>query len=234
MNLLTLIPARKGSKGLPGKNIRLINGKPLIAWSIEAAQNAFCVDDIFVSTNCEEIANVARTFGAIVPFLRPDELATDITPTAEVILHFIHQMESIGKSYTHILLLEPTSPLRDADDIDNAFNCLLKNPGATSIVGIGSSESQHPDFCVSLSPEGFIKSSNNFQVIRRQDISPMYYYEGSIYISEIGAFKKYGSFYHSRTLGFIFPKWKSFEIDDIVDFMVVETLLKNKMILKNG
>jgi CMP-N,N'-diacetyllegionaminic acid synthase len=230
-NILAVIPARGGSKGLPGKNIRPLLGKPLIAWSIEQALGSKYVNEVFVSTDSEEIAQVARTYNAKVPFLRPVQLATDEAKTSDVLLHFIDEMEKQGNTFTHILLLEPTSPLRETEDIDKAFEMLLECDEATSIVGISKVESQHPYFTVSLTKDKLLRSGNNFQILRRQDIEDLYFYEGSVYISTIEKYKELNNFYHNNTLGYIMPKWKSFEIDDMVDFVIIEALLNNKEIL---
>lgn len=227
MSVLAIIPARGGSKGLPGKNIRPLLGKPLIAWSIEQALASKYVDHVYVSTDSEEIAQVARYYGAIVPFMRPKELASDSAKTADVLIHVMEELELTGKKYEHILLLEPTSPLRESVDIDLAYEKLISTPEATSIVGVGVVESQHPAFCVSLTTEGFLQSDNDFKVLRRQDINTIYYYEGSVYLSSIDSFREHKNFYHCRTLGYVFPKCKTFEIDDMVDFTIVEALLKN-------
>lgn len=230
-NILAIIPARSGSKGLPGKNIRPLFGKPLIAWSIEQALASKYINEVFVSTDSEEIAQVARTYNAKVPFLRPIQLATDEAKSSDVLLHFIYEMEKQGKKFTHILLLEPTSPLRETEDIDKAFEMLLESDEATSVVGISKVESQHPSFTVSLTKDKFLRSANNFEILRRQDIEELYFYEGSVYISTIEKYKDLKNFYHNNTLGYIIPKWKSFEIDDMVDFIITEALLNNKEIL---
>jgi len=226
--VLAVIPARGGSKGLPGKNIRPLLGKPLIAWSIEQALASKYIHTVHVSTDSEEIASIARSYGAEVPFLRPASLAIDTTPTADVLIHHLDSLDKDGEKFKHLVLLEPTSPLRETADIDSAFERLISNDQATSIVGVGLVESQHPSFCVRLTEKGFLRSENDFKVLRRQDIEPIYYYEGSVYISEIHTFRQKKNFYHPNTLGHVFPKWKTFEIDDIADFIIVEALLKNK------
>jgi N-acylneuraminate cytidylyltransferase/CMP-N,N'-diacetyllegionaminic acid synthase len=229
MKVLAIIPARAGSKGLPGKNIRNLIDKPLIAWSIEQALGSKYVDKVYVSTESEAIAHVAKKYGALVPFYRPIELAQDSSKTSDVLMHFIDQLEKNGEYYDYILLLEPTSPLRESSDIDEAFEKLLINKNAKSIVGVGLVESQHPSFCITIDNNGFIQSNNDFNVLRRQEIKPLYFYEGSIYISEINTYKKNENFYHRETISHLFPKWKTFEIDDQIDFIIVEALLKNKL-----
>ncbi len=228
MKVLTVVPARSGSKGLPGKNIKMLIDKPLLAWSIEQGLSSKYVDEVIVSTDSVEIAEVAKRYGGTVPFLRPAALAKDETSTADVLIDLIETLEKEGKVYDYLLLLEPTSPLRETADIDAAFERLLSTKGASSIVGISAVESQHPMFCVSLSQDGFLRSGNDFKVLRRQEIEPLFFYEGSLYISEVSEYKKLKNFYHNNTLGYVMPKWKSYEIDDKTDFLIVESILKNK------
>lgn len=227
MKVLAIVPARGGSKGLPGKNVRLLLDKPLIAWSIQQGLACKYVDEVIVSTDSEEIATIAQQYGGVVPFLRPASLAKDATPTADVLLHLIDEMEKQGKVYDYILLLEPTSPLREVSDLDDAFEKLINTPVASSIVGVSKVESQHPEFCVTISDLGFLQSRNNFKVLRRQEIDELFFYEGSLYLSKVESFKAKRNFYHDGTLAYEMPKWKSFEIDDITDFIIVESILKN-------
>jgi CMP-N,N'-diacetyllegionaminic acid synthase len=225
---LAVIPARSGSKGLPGKNIRLLIDKPLIAWSIEQALASKYISNVIVSTDSQEIADIAIQYGAQVPFLRPAHLAEDHSATSDVLIHLIDELSNINQTYEYLFLLEPTSPLRETIDIDLAYEKLISTTNAKSIVGVSEIEAQHPDFCVSLDANGFLESANHFKVVRRQDIKSSFFFEGSIYISEIETYKAKKNFYHDKCLGFVFPKWKSFEIDDLTDFIIVEALLRNK------
>lgn len=228
--ILAVIPARGGSKGLPGKNIKPLLGKPLIGWTIEQAKESKYIDRIIVSTDDKEIAEVSLSFGAGVPFTRPPELATDDAKTVDVVMHSINYLESINDSYDIIVLLEPTSPLREVYDIDTALEMLVQNPQAESIVGIAKVESQHPSFIVKLHDK-FIKpySNENFRILRRQDIETLYYYEGSLYIFYTYSFKNRKQYYHEKTMGYVVPKWKAFEVDDEVDFMIVEEILNKRI-----
>jgi len=228
---LAVIPARGGSKGLPGKNIRELCGKPLIAWSIEAGLKSKYIDEVMVTTDSEEIASVASRFGASVPFLRPPELATDTATSFDVIKHVLQFYEGNGnRKFDYLVLLEPTSPLRDAGDVDAAIERLLSNPSASSIVGICKTESQNPAFLVKKSNENFLVGYENrdMKVLRRQDISDVYFFEGSVYVSKVDALLANKTFYHGCTSGYEVPKWKSLEIDDIDDFVMVEALMKYK------
>lgn len=142
--ILAIIPARGGSKGLPGKNIKPLLGKPLIGWTIEQALTSKYIDEIFVSTDSREIADVAETFGVQVPDLRPEELANDTASSMDFILYTLHLLEKRGKNFSYIVLLEPTSPLRDVMDIDYAIEKLVTIEEAESIVGVCKTEAVHP------------------------------------------------------------------------------------------
>lgn len=229
MEILFVIPARGGSKGLPGKNIKPIAGKPLIAWSVEAATKAaenIGACDVIVSTDSETIAEVARAYGAAAPFLRPAELASDTAASVDVMLHALEFMEEQGKEYEYLAMIEPTSPQRDASDLENSYRKLKSHPDAESIVGVCKTENCHPLFLTKLN-NGFLEPYENktYKVYRRQEIDEVYFFEGSLYISKAASLRKRKSFYHEKTLGFEMPKWKSFEIDDLTDFLVVEQLL---------
>lgn len=230
MEVLFVIPARGGSKGLPKKNIKPIAGKPLIAWSVEAATKAAALIgncDVLVSTDSQEIAGVAKQYGAQAPFLRSAELANDTAASIDVMLHALDYMEKTGKQYKYLAMIEPTSPQRDEHDLVNALNQLKNTNDAESVVGVCKTESCHPLFLTKLN-KGFLDPYENktYKVYRRQEIDEVYFFEGSMYISKIESLKKRKSFYHEKTLGFEMPKWKSFEIDDITDFLIIEQLLK--------
>ena len=236
---LAIIPARSGSKGLPDKNIKLLCGKPLLAWSIESALDSAYIDEVVVSTDSSVYADIAKSYGANVPFLRPESLSSDTTTTFDVLEHCIqYYKESLGKNYDYIVLLEPTSPLRiknspqSLSDIDRAIHTLLAHKAkskskaqAQSIVGISLTEGSNPAFLVRLE-NGFIRPYENmdFRPLRRQEIKPVYFFEGSLYISSTKALLEHKGFYHHLTLGFEMPKWQSLEIDDIDDFAMVEAM----------
>jgi CMP-N,N'-diacetyllegionaminic acid synthase len=232
MKVLFIIPARGGSKGLPGKNIRPLNGKPLIAWTIETALKTKTFFDarVVVSTDSEEIAEVAKKHGAEIPFMRPAELALDTSTSMEVILHAIEFFEKQKEKFDIVCMLEATSPQRDELDLKNAIELLQNTNGAESIVGVCRSESGHPAFLAKMNNEKFISPMNGgeFKFLRRQEIDDVYFFEGSLYASKTESLKNRKSFYHDKTLGFEMPKWKSFEVDDLVDFIIIEGLMKAK------
>jgi CMP-N,N'-diacetyllegionaminic acid synthase len=229
-NILALIPARGGSKGLHRKNIRQLINKPLIAWSIDQARASNLLDKIVVSTEDEEIADVARRYGADVPFLRPQELASDTAKSIDVIEHAIDFLHKGNLYFDYIALLEPTSPLRETRDIDECIRTLISRNDAKSIVSIAKLESGHPDFNVVIDERsGFIRKidgSAEFAVVRRQDLRKVYFFDGTIYCSEINSLLLTRTFYHDATLAYPVPKWKSIEIDDMSDFICSEALLK--------
>ena len=227
---LGIIPARGGSKGLPGKNIKELCGKPLIAWSIESGLKSKYLDEVIVTTDSKDIANIAKQYGASVPFLRPDVLANDTATSFDAIKHTIEFYKNeMKKEFDYIVLLEPTSPLREARDIDIAIEQLF-NSNADSIVGICKTEDQNPAFLVFKNEKDFISGYENhdMKVLRRQDIKDVYFFEGTIYISKTDVLLNKKTFYHENTIGYVVPKYKSLEIDDIDDFIMVEAIMKHK------
>ncbi len=227
---LGIIPARGGSKGLPGKNIKELCGKPLIAWSIESGLKSKYLDEVIVTTDSKDIANIAKQYGASVPFLRPDVLASDTATSFDAIKHTIEFYKNeMKKEFDYIVLLEPTSPLREARDIDIAIEQLF-NSNADSIVGICKTEDQNPAFLVFKNEKDFISGYENhdMKVLRRQDIKDVYFFEGTIYISKTDVLLNKKTFYHENTIGYVVPKYKSLEIDDIDDFIMVEAIMKHK------
>ena len=235
--ILGLIPARGGSKGLPKKNIFPFLKKPLIAWTIEQALKSKYLDDVVVSTDDESIRNVAARCGAQAPFLRPKKFATDKAKSIDVILHALDFLRNKGQHYDYLMLLEPTSPLRETRDIDRALELLIDNKvGARAIVGVSKVETVHPAFLVKANGRGFLKSYNNYfsKLLRRQDVSALYFLEGSVYASHVGTLKKKRGFLHEHTLPYIVPRWKSLEIDEYMDLVCAEAILKNITKIKDN
>lgn len=232
--ILAIITARGGSKGLPGKNIRNLLGKPLIAWTIDHAINSKYIDKVIVSTDDSEIADISIKYGAEVPFIRPTKLAQDNSSSIDVVLHTIQWLEDINDHYDIIVLLEPTSPLRETNDIDCSLELLINTKDAESIVSVCKPEASHPEFLVKIN-KNFISQYNDkgFSHKRRQDLDDVYFYEGCLYISNIQSLKERLGFYHEKTLAYVVPRWKSFEIDEIVDIITVEAILKNIDLIKN-
>ncbi len=231
MRTLFLIPARGGSKGLPKKNILPLCGKPLISWSIETGMKSLLKypGRVVVSTDDKTIADISLKAGAEVPFMRPAELSLDSTPSMDVVLHAFDFFEKKGEQFDLVVMLEPTSPQRDENDICGAIDQLLANKDAESVVGISKTESAHPAFLVGMKDKFIVPyQKTEVKVLRRQDLSELYFFEGSMYVSRVDSLKKRRSFYHEKTLGYVMPKWKSFEVDDKTDFVIIEALMNAK------
>ena len=185
--VLAIIPARGGSKGLPGKNIKELCGKPLIAWSIEQALKSKYIDNVVVSTDTEEIAKIAKECGADVPFLRPAELAADDSPTSDAILHVLEQLNMKGESYDYVALLEPTSLLRKSNDIDDAISMIVKNTDANCLVSVGEVHMEHPMIVKKIDKKGFIAPYilNIAKIHQRQQAGKAYFPYGVNYIGKV-------------------------------------------------
>lgn len=228
--ILALIPARGGSKGLPHKNILPLLGKPLIAWTIEQGLASRYVDRLIVSTDDLEIADLSRKAGAEVPFIRPAPLASDTASSLDVIDHAFSEVQNNPDTYDYLLLLEPTSPLRDPSDIDTCVERLIGHPVAKSIVSVAALESAHPDFNMVIDPETqCLRKTRPVDFtgsVRRQNLTAIFFFEGTIYLSDVSTLLKERTFYHDRTLGYIVPRWKSLEIDEFPDLICAEALLK--------
>lgn len=235
--VLAVVPARGGSKGLPGKNLRPLNGRPLVAWPIVAALGAASVDRVIISTDEVAIAEAARVAGADVPFMRPAHLAHDKASSMDVILHALDTLASQGHEYEYVVLLEPTSPLTESSDVEDALSRLrAAGDTADAIVGICRVEATHPEYDVRRDEQGLIRpyAAPDFKSLRRrQDIEELYFLEGSLYISHVEAFRRHKTFYHERTLGYEVPRWKSLEVDDIFDFIMIEAVVQRLEEIRN-
>lgn len=227
--ILCIIPARAGSKGLPDKNVRLLEGKPLLTWPIAAALGSSHVDRVIISTDNQEYADIAVAAGADAPFLRPIELASDHSPSIDFILHAIDRLAQSGDHYDWLLLLEPTSPLTETGDVDAAIAMLAAADGlAESIVGVTAMESQHPAYSVTRDADGRIaplQGQRFADLPRRQDLSPVFNLDGSLYLSTVAALRRERSFCHDRTLGYVTSQEKALEVDSLTDFICIEALL---------
>lgn len=226
--ILAVIPARGGSKGLPGKNIRDLAGKPLIAWSIEAAFGSRYLDKVVVSTDSPEIAEAAGRFHAEVPFLRPAHLATDKAKSLEAIFHTIQWLESHRESHDIVMILQPTSPLRTTRDIDQAIELFFQK-NASSIVSVCPC-AHHPWWSNCLPEDGNMGNFLRPEVLgtNRQELPEFYRLNGSIYLADIHFLRENGSFYGNRTFAYVMPTQDSVDIDTLLDFKLAELLLTQK------
>ncbi len=229
---LAIVPARRGSKGLPLKNIRPLHGKPLLAWPIAAAIGSRYIDETIISTDDQEFADIAVAHGASAPFLRPSELASDTAPSIKFILHALDAMAALGQQFDLLVLLEPTSPLTESADVDAALELLTGAADrADAIVGVAPLEASHPAFAVTRDEGGIISplSSASFDDLpRRQDLPPVYALDGSLYVSTVAAIRAKQGFCHARTLGYVTNRFKAFEVDDLVDFVCIEALMAHR------
>jgi N-acylneuraminate cytidylyltransferase/CMP-N,N'-diacetyllegionaminic acid synthase len=226
MEILYIIPARVGSKGLPGKNIRLLGNKPLIAYSIEAAVNSIFKGTVIVSTDDEEIASVGKKYGATVPFIRPNELATDAASTMDVVFHAINFYKQQHVFFDLIVVLQPTSPLRTSTDIDQAIS-LMKEKNVAAVVSVCESE-HHPLWTNILPADGSMKNFIREEVKgkNRQQLPVNFRLNGALYISKSEALEIYKGFIHEKTIAYIMPTDRSVDIDHEIDFKLAELLLK--------
>lgn len=225
---LAIITARSGSKGLKDKNIKNLCGKPMIAYTIEAAKKSGIFEDIFVSTDSEKYAQIAKDYGAQVPYLRPDSLASDTASSMDVIEHTILELEKSGLKYDYFILLQPTSPLRDEKDILKAIELLFEK-NANAIVSV--CEVDHSPLLMntleeSLSMDKFIPNNINN---RRQDLAKYYRLNGAIYLSSIEYFLQYKDFYKEKSYAYIMDDKASIDIDGDVDFLLASVLMKSKI-----
>lgn len=224
--VLAMIPARGGSKGIKNKNILDIQGKPLIAYTIEAAKDSSFVDRIFVSTDSEKIKEISEQYGAAVPFLRPAELAQDKTPTLDVVLHDIKKLEAIGEIYDILILLQPTSPLRTADNIDEALEIFLANE-CRPLAAV-SKVSDHPILIRTISGGGSLeKLLPESSTVRRQDMPAYYRVNGSIYIYLIDEINN-GTSFNDSPVPYIMGQEQSVDIDDESDVAMAQYYLTSR------
>ncbi len=232
MKILAIIPARGGSKGIKNKNIKNLCGHPLIAWTIMRANKSKFIDKVVVSTDSKKIAAISKKYGASVPFVRPKKYATDKANDFVVLNHAINFFKTKGEKFDYVLMLQPTSPLRELKDINSSIKKVLKE-NIDSLVSVCKVETQHPRFIYSIKNKDslipFLKKNDN-PSMRRQDIEKLYFLDGSIYISKIKTLMQYKTFYHNKTKAYEVPKWKSLEIDDIEDINLAEFYIKNKKI----
>lgn len=228
MSNLAIIPARGGSKGVPKKNIRNFNGLPLIAYTIQAAGNINRIDRLIVSTDSDEIAEVAVRYGAEVPFLRPENLASDTSNTIDVILHAIEFFEEKGTIFDDILLLQPTSPFRDSSDIDNALD-IYYSRNCESVISVCEA-SVHPNLLRLVDEQGIMRDFINLEDrhMRRQDMTKVYQLNGAIYITSVDNIKQTKSFYCNKTVPYIMSAEKSLDIDTELDFRIAEFIMANR------
>jgi CMP-N,N'-diacetyllegionaminic acid synthase len=228
MNIVCIIPARGGSKGIPKKNIINVAGKPLIAWSIEQAQNSkYLKDHVYISSDCDEILNVAKKHGANV-IKRPDDISGDKASSESALFHAIFEIEKNSDKVDLVVFLQATSPLRESKDIDNAIDELIEKKFDSLF-----SASELEDFFIWTYDDDKNLTSLNYDFLnrkRRQDVSAQFVENGSIYV-----FKPQVLFDHNNRLGgkigmSLMESWKMYEIDSLEDKALCEYYIKSKNI----
>ena len=225
MRNIAIIPARSGSKGVRDKNIRELNGKPLMAYTIEAAINCGEFDEVMVSTDSEKYAEVAREFGANVPFLRSDVNASDMASSWDMVDEVLQKYSELGRIFDTFCLLQPTSPLRDAEDIKNAYSIYREKAGF-AVVSVCEAE-HSPLWCGHLPESGeFVDFLGKDDIKQRQAERTFYRLNGAIYIVDINRFKTDRYLYQEGSYAYIMAQNKSIDIDTELDFELSRLLLE--------
>lgn len=231
MKTLFVIPARKGSKGIPGKNIKPLQGKPLIAYSIEFALENCPVEDICISTDDLEVIKIAEFYGIEVPFIRPEQLASDTASSYDVLLHAIDFYEQKGKKYDALVLLQATSPFRKNEHLSNALKAYQQ--GVEAVVSVCETKSNPYYVLFEENEAGHLKKSKELEITRRQDSPKVYELNGSIYVLSIEAIKKYNSITQfDRIVKTEMSQLYSTDIDDMNDWQYCEFILEKELLDK--
>ncbi len=227
--ILCVIPARGGSKGIPRKNIKPLNGKPLIEYTIDVARQVLPDEHICVSTDDDEIIRVVENYDLNVPFKRPMELATDTSGTYEVLLHALSYYESIGREYDVILLLQTTSPFRTASQVQTALS--LYNSGIDMIVSVTETKSNPYYNVFEEDVNGFLKiSKGDGTFIRRQETPKVWEYNGAIYVINVESLKRMPLGKFLKRKKFVMDASHSIDLDTLLDWHVAEVMLKNNLV----
>jgi len=224
--VIAIIPARCGSKGLPGKNIRSLHGKPMIAYTIEAALESKDIENVIVSTDCKEIEDVAKKFGAKSHFLRPEELALDNSKAIDNYLYTINRLNNeFEYNVKNFIVLQPTSPLRAIEDIDGAIE-LFNHKKADSVVSY--TEEQHPiEWHKHITEDGKFENIFDERLLNRQEYKSSYFPNGAIYVFSYELIK-HNLYYGDNSYAYIMPRHRSVDIDTLEDFQYAEFLMRQK------
>ena len=224
---MALIVGRGGSKSIPSKNIKMMNGKPLIAYTIEAATQSKCFDRIILSTDDGAIADIGKQYGADVPIMRPHELAGDTSPIIDASLHMLNWLEN-NQSYIpdYVMLLQPTSPMRTSEDLHHALQQMIENE-ADAVVSVVPVD-QHPALMKTIDIHNFlIPFIPGNHESRRQDLPPVYTLNGAIYCVKRSVLLKSKSWCPPGALAYVMPRERSIDIDTPVDWALAELLMQN-------
>jgi CMP-N,N'-diacetyllegionaminic acid synthase len=226
--VLAVIPARGGSKGLPGKNVKPLAGKPLIGWAADAARESGVVERLMLDTDSPEIARCGESLGIPVPWLRPAELARDGSPSIDFVLHDLDRLEAEGRLPEAVLLLQPTSPFRSAASIRRAVE-LYAASGTESLASV-SPAAEHPWTCFFLEADGRLRRAapDAPPVLRRQDLPPAYATDGAIYIDSPRYLRERKAFLGPETVAFLTPPGEELDIDTPEDWARAEARAARK------
>jgi len=226
MKPLVVIPARGGSKGVPRKNIKLLNDKPLIQYTIEAAKIIFSDDHICISTDDEEIKSVVENLGISVPFMRPIHLASDTAGSYEVLLHAISHYEENGYEADTLILLQPTSPFRTSRHIEKALE--LYSNEIDMVVSVKETKSNPYYVLFEEDENGFLKKSKEAKFVRRQDCPKVWEYNGAIYIININSLKKQMIGNFKKIVKYEMDEFSSHDIDTMFDWEMAELMMQKQ------
>ena len=227
MRTLVVIPARSGSKGLPDKNIKVLNGKPLIHYSIEVAQQIFSNEDICISTDSDKYIKIAEKTGLKVPFVRPETLSTDKATSQDVLLHCLGFYEQKGVFYDYILLLQPTSPFREKNHLEDIL--MLNNEECDMIVSVKETDSNPYYVLLEENEEGYLKKLMKGEFTRRQDCPKVYEYNGSMYLIRVSSMKEKLISSFTKIKKYEMHSKYSLDIDSEIDFKLAEVLLNSEL-----
>ncbi|MGX8236979.1 acylneuraminate cytidylyltransferase family protein [Exiguobacterium undae] len=220
--ILAIIPGRGGSKGVPGKNIRLFAGKPLIAWTIEEAKKSKYIDRLILSSEDSKIIDVAKFYGCDVPFIRPKELSDDKTAGIEPVIHAIHQIPD----YDYVVLLQITSPFRNVDDIDSCIEQMVENKSSSCVSVTEPEKSPYWMYTLNNMSELNPVIKYPFSINRRQELPIVYALNGAVYAAEKNWLLDKKNFLGDETTAYIMPQDRSYDIDTEQDFRICEFLMK--------
>ena len=227
MSNIAIIPARSGSKGVKDKNIRELCGKPLIAYSIEAALRSGEFDEVMVSTDSDRYAEIAKKYGASVPFLRSAQTSSDTASSWDMLDEVLHNYEKIGRVFDSFCLLQPTSPLRTAEDIKAAYR-LYREKASFAVVSVCEAE-HSPLWCGHLPSSGeFDNFVDADMILQRQAGQKFYRLNGAIYIINTERYKKDRFLYQKGSYAYIMSQDQSADIDTELDFLFAELLISRK------
>jgi len=224
---LAIIPARSGSKGVKHKNIKLLNGKPLLAYSIEAAIDSGLFTEIMVSTDSDEYAEIAKSYGAKVPFLRSDNNSTDSASSWDMVMEVLQNYKKMNCTFDNVCLLQPTSPLREASDIKNAYE-LFYDKDANSVISVCEME-HSPIVCMQVNDDCSMGEFvlNGKPGTNRQSVGKYYRINGAIYIVKTNILNNIQNLYTDRCFTYIMDEKKSIDIDTEFDFFVTEKIINS-------